>query len=294
MSQANFSDYRTYTSGSTMSIHRRVRISGTTLALAGAADTDSLGELRDDVVTSGDDVSVRHCNSTGTHKMVAHAAFSAFAQLYAAAAGRVDDSGSVPIGIALEAATAQDDIIEVVPLLGSNYQHALKEYAVDLTSFRTWDDMAVNLPAAAANDDFGYVTGTPGTNAPALQGVDAGGTAETQIGAVNVVLPPEYVDGETITLRVAALMLVVADATSTLDVNAYRADAPTVDICATAVQSINSATVADIDFTLTPTDCVAGDVINLVLTTVATDSGNAAPLINSRINKVSMLLDVNY
>jgi hypothetical protein len=59
-------------------------------------------------------VTVALLNRPGTFKMCAHAAITVGATLYGVAAGRVDDTGTgSTLGLALEAATAQDDIIEV-------------------------------------------------------------------------------------------------------------------------------------------------------------------------------------
>ena len=301
MSQATEGRQKTFQASAALSKYRRVRLSSGKLAYAGAADTDAVGTLTRDVLAADEYVTVDLANAEGTQIMVAHAAFSAYAAVYAAADGRVDDAGTVLVGITLEAATAQDDHVEVLTSPATTIatfarstftQDDLQEYALPPEAWRTWDALATNLPGTAAADDLALVTGTAGTDAPKIQSGDAGGTTVTQKAGINYTVPIEYVDGQTITLRANTAMQVVSDTTATIDFSVYRQAAPTVDLCATAAQSINSATPADKDFTITPTNVVAGDILNIVMTVAITDAGDAAPNIQALIHKTSMLLDV--
>lgn len=174
-------------------------------------------------------------------------------------------------------------------------QDANKCYAIPIHAFRVWDAMATNLPAAAANDDMGIITGTPGTDVPTLQGVDFGGATSDEKCAFEFCLPAEYDAGQTITLRLRAAMLTtVADTSCTLDVNCYKSSrdgAASADICATAAQNMNSLTPANYDFTVTPTGLAAGDRLVFVLTFAGADSGNLGEMI-PEISQVELLLDV--
>ena len=69
---------------------------------------------------SGDAVNVALWSKAGTHKVVASAAISKDAIVYSAASGKVGASASTayPLGIAIEAAGADGDIIEMMPLVG--------------------------------------------------------------------------------------------------------------------------------------------------------------------------------
>jgi len=157
------------------------------------------------------------------------------------------------------------------------------EYKIGLLSARTHDALATNLPGTAANDDMGLITGTPGTDAPTLQGVDFGGASTDEKAAFEVVLPASYRAGAAVTLRVKAGMLTtVSDGTATVDVEAWKdAGDGSVgsDICATAAQSINSLTMADKDFTITPTGLVAGDKLIVRLSFGGSDTGNLGVMI---------------
>ncbi len=168
-------------------------------------------------------------------------------------------------------------------------------YAVPLEHMRVHDALASALPTTASADDMGFIPGTFGTDAPTLQGVDFGGTATDEKCRFQYRLPVEYVDGQTITLRCHAGMLTtVSDGTATLDAEVYLDDgegAVGSDICATAAQSINSLTLADIDFTVTPAGVVSGSLLDIRLSFAGSDTGDLGVMIPT-ITAVSMLLDV--
>ena len=174
-------------------------------------------------------------------------------------------------------------------------QEPLVPYPIKLTDFKVHDAMITNLPGTAANDDMALITGTPGTDAPTLQGVDFGGASTDEKAAAIFVLPPEYQSGESITVRVRAAMLTtVSDGTATVDVECWSADgngAVGSDICATAAQSINSLTPANLDFTITPTGRAAGDVLIIRLSFGGSDTGDAGVMV-PEISNVSVLLDI--
>lgn len=167
-------------------------------------------------------------------------------------------------------------------------------WPIKLTDCKTFDSLDVNLPAAAANDDMGLVTGTPGTNALTLQGVDFGGTTSDEKCGFIYPLPIEYVAGQSVTLRAHAGMLTtISDGATTLDCSAWADDGDgtvSSDLCATAATSIKSLTLADIDFTITPTTLTPGMLLFVQLSFAGTDSGNLGVMI-ATITKLSMLLD---
>ena len=94
----------------------RVKHSGTakTVETAGAGE-DWIGTA-ETTVADGKQVNVRLRTAAGTRKMVAAGALSIGDVVYGAASGKIDDTAAgQAIGYALEAATADGDIIEVVP-----------------------------------------------------------------------------------------------------------------------------------------------------------------------------------
>lgn len=290
---------RTFTAGGAISQYARVKFDGTSVTAAGASD-DWIGVAQQAAFASGDVVAVRLRTSEGTCKMIASAAISAGAEVQGAAAGKIATSAGTgsACGTALEAATDDGDVIEVLGnVIGSVAraditQQDLAVYPVALELFRVHDALQTALPTTAANDDLGLTAGTFGTSAPVLNSVDFGGTSTTAYGRVRVPVPVEYVAGQTVTLRVNAGMLTtVSDGTATVDASVYRDAAPTVDICATAAQSANSLTAADLDFTLTPTNVVPGDILDIRLAVAGSDSGDAGEM-KVQINSVELLLDV--
>lgn len=93
---------------------RLVEVSGNnTIANAAADAPDVVGVAGFDGV-SGDRITV-YLRPTGIHRLVAAGAIAAGAKVTAATAGKVQTIGSGvnPIGIALEAAAADNDVIDV-------------------------------------------------------------------------------------------------------------------------------------------------------------------------------------
>ena len=282
----------------------RVKLSAGYLVVAGAAE-DELGTIEQRVLAGDTVAAVLPIDTPGVRHMVAAGAIAANATVYAAANGKIADSGTLIRGFAMEAASGDGSVIRVMTQRASItgtvaranlVQDDLAAYVIDLvTAMRVHDARQTNLPATAANDDMALITGTPGTDAPTLQGVDFGGTSTDEKCAFTFALPPEYVAGETITLRVRAAMLTtVSDGTALVDAEVWKQDgdgAVGADICATAAQSINSLTPANKDFTITPTGLVAGDVLQVRLSFSGADVGNVGVMI-PEISKVTMLLDV--
>jgi hypothetical protein len=160
-----------------------------------------------------------------------------------------------------------------------------------LSDLRVWNAPGTHLPAAAAADDHGLVHSAMNA-AEIVTGLDAGGTIETQYCRFDIPVPIEYVLGQSISAVINASMEVVADDSAVLDLEVYREAAPTVDICATAQQSINSATPADVEFTITPSTVAVGDVLKCRIKTVVTDSGDAEDDIQAQIHSVAVCFDV--
>lgn len=193
----------------------------------------------------------------------------------------VDTSNATISGITGAIATAST-ITKVSGVIG-----------IPLVSGHTWDSLAVNIPATAGNDDMGLVTGTPGTNAPQLQGLDVGGGgSETDAGSVGFqfVVPDWYTTGGTMTLQILAGMLTtVAQTTAKIYVKAWVPDYAnkdgTVGVLnngATGV-SINSLTFATVEF-LIDDDLAAhvlapGDVVQLQIQAKVNDTTDAGVMI---------------
>jgi len=117
MSQLIDNPVRTYQAASAMAAYLRVKLNGSNkLAVCGAgASENEVGTLTKRTTAADEYVGVRAPTASGTCKMIAAGAFSREAVVYAAASGKIDDTvNGKPIGIALEAATADGDVVEVL------------------------------------------------------------------------------------------------------------------------------------------------------------------------------------
>ena len=296
---------KTFLATEALAAFRRVKLSsgsGTAVEYADQSDSSSYLGITTHSAAIGEQVAVELKGVTKTLKATAADSFAAGAILYAANDGKVSDSSSGnAIGTALEAAAADGDVVEVIldggaAAIGSTRltwaQEDLKPYPIVISKFRVWDAPSTVQPASASSDDLGVIAGTFGSSAPILKTSSAKNTTIGQKTRFQFEVPPEYVPGETITLRVnAGMMTSVANTSCTLDAEVVRQAEPSTDICATNAQSINSLTAVNKDFTITPTYVVVGDILDVVLTIAATDSQNSVEVYGA-INSVTMLLDI--
>jgi len=115
MSQYN-EGIKAFTSGEALAARRRVKWSSSTVVYADAGEA-CIG-VTEHACASGEIVSVRLRNHPGTFKIAASEALSAGASLYGANDGKVADTASgTAYYTALEAATANGDIIECMPIV---------------------------------------------------------------------------------------------------------------------------------------------------------------------------------
>lgn len=148
-----------------------------------------------------------------------------------------------------------------------------------------------------ATDDLSVVGGTLGTNAPSLQTEDLRDVGVTwRYRRYAVILPPEYVAGETVLIRVKGGMITtVADTTAFADVNCYENEednSVSADLCTTAETTINAliATATTVDFTITAATLSPGSVLDVRVGVEVTDASTGAEVIGC-ITKISLLCD---
>lgn len=110
------SNHKAFTCGGTaIAANTRVKLSSGVLAAAGLTDKEIGITTRRIEADAVGDVLLRTAN--GTTRMIAADSFSAGAAVYTAASGKISDTqgtGAFLIGIALEAATADGDVVEVL------------------------------------------------------------------------------------------------------------------------------------------------------------------------------------
>lgn len=176
-------------------------------------------------------------------------------------------------------------------------QDNLQVFKIQLASFRIWDAFHTNLPGTSATDDLALIGGTFATLAPSIQTYDLQNATATLYARVSIPLPVEYVAAQTIVLRFHAGMITnFADGSATLDVQAYEsidgaALGISADLCTTAAQSINSTTLADKDFIITPTALSPGDILDVRVTIAIVDTATGAELIGV-IGSAALLADI--
>jgi hypothetical protein len=159
---------------------------------------------------------------------------------------------------------------------------------------RVWDAFATLLPATPLTDNLGLVTNTWLTTAPTVETEDlktAGLT--TSFCRFQFAVPDNYVAAGPVTLRLfAGMKTTVADVTATIDAEVVRTAAPSVDICSTGAQSINSLTPANKDFVLTPTAIVPGDILDVRIAIAVNDAASITVVIG-QLQHITMLLTNN-
>jgi len=116
MSQYVDGNEKAFSASAAITQYARVKVSGAgTVAEAGLAEKEIGTALNE--AASGEVVTVRLRTASGTHKMIAKEALAVGATVYTEADGKVQDTAEASafqVGTALEAATAENDIIEVI------------------------------------------------------------------------------------------------------------------------------------------------------------------------------------
>lgn len=104
----------TFIATAAMAPYLRVKLSGGKLVAAGAVDNE-VGTLESRVLAADAPAAVVPKNAEGTIKMVAAGAISKFANVYGAAAGKIDDVVNANfIGMAMAATSGDGSLIEVI------------------------------------------------------------------------------------------------------------------------------------------------------------------------------------
>jgi len=94
--------------------HIRVAVLSTGKVAAAEAGQMGIGTTDNPATAADQFIPIRLNSAQGTRKVVANGAISEGALVYCAASGKVGSSGSVVYGVALEAATTDGDVIEVM------------------------------------------------------------------------------------------------------------------------------------------------------------------------------------
>lgn len=151
MSQYIHAPVKSFVAGGALGQHLRVKATAGKMALAGASDRE-LGTLEYSTFADGDAAAVRIRTAEGTFKGIASEAITAYAVCYAAAGGKVSATGTVIVGITLEAATSDGDVIEIMRL-GQDPQNS--DAGTDESAFVVDQDSAAAKISLDTNEATG-------------------------------------------------------------------------------------------------------------------------------------------
>ncbi len=167
-------------------------------------------------------------------------------------------------------------------------QETLALYAIPWTAWRIWDSYHTNLPGTAATDDLGLIGGTFATNAPSLQTEDLkseSANPTNNFARCMMTLPPEYVAAETVKIRfTAGMKTTLSDGTALLDCIVHESDLDdtvSADLVTTSATDMNFLVpaMATIDFDVTATALVAGNILDIRVGTAINDGSGATAVI---------------
>lgn len=158
---------------------------------------------------------------------------------------------------------------------------------IPIGSIRAADGAGIGI-SETAGDHFLLL----GTNLINLQGEVANNETEVSVSYFQFILPPEYISGGSITVRIRCKIAGAGtDNGSTVDLNVYKQADQAVgsDLCATAAATFAAkATWYNKDFVVTPTGLVSGDTINVKLSSSVIESASSDLIFYSEPPKILM------
>jgi hypothetical protein len=111
MSQQTDNAFKTFTAGEALGAFPRVKLSSGTIVYADSEEA-AIGVTQAAIASGAEGAVKLIAGGVGTYKVKAAGAITANASVYAADDGEIDGAGTTVMGTALEAATADGDIIE--------------------------------------------------------------------------------------------------------------------------------------------------------------------------------------
>lgn len=252
---------------------------GVTNLDAGASGTAGTVDIFPSSATSGK-IAITAADSAGDYTTTIVNASQAAARTYT-----IPDAGGAANFVMLTSAQNTAGQLDREDLS----EDALQAYGIPVNSIMAADGARVGISETAG--DFFLALGT---NTIELQGEEAISETEASVGYIQFVLPPEYVAAGDVTIRFRCqLDGAGTDNSSTFDVEVYEQGDGAVgsDICATdAVSFAAKSTYYNKDFTVTATDLVAGDILNIKFTASVIESAGSALAFYSDPPKI--LLDI--
>ncbi len=297
----NVQDYPSLPTNAALDPYLRYKMTAGFLALAGSSE-DEVGTLANRVFATDSVGTIIPREKAGVRKAVASKSIAQYATVYAAASGQISDSGTLIRGMALEAASGAGSQIRVLWALASltgNPARAnlgtdsLAVHYLRLTDMLTHATMvALGSAAGTPAGDCGLTPGTAGTNSPLIKGEAASGNSKSDAFRFLYPLPIDYVAGGSIKIRIRANMTGNVNTAQTVVAAAYLAGGDgTVgsNLVTTAAQTLTTSMV-DYDFVVTPSGLVAGNVLDVLVTLVANDTGGTSNKL-AQVGQVAVLHD---
>lgn len=168
-------------------------------------------------------------------------------------------------------------------------EDALQAYGIPIHLIKAADGADLAL-AETAGDHFISLA----ANVWLLEGEEAISETEVSVSNFQFVLPPEYVSGGDVKLRLKHQCTGAGtNGASTIDVEAYEQTgngAVGADLCTTVAQTVAKDSWTTSDFVITATGLVAGDILNFKITTSIIESAGSA--LAAQIDGIAVLLDV--
>jgi len=187
---------------------------------------------------------------------------------------------------------AYTDNANGAPARADMEQEANAIYRVPLMTCRNANGTVMDATGGAGL--FSIANGGYGAGTLVLNSEGANGNTKTDTLCFEFALPPEYDDGETVTIKVHAKYSGAGTVgTKTLDLEAYELDAEGAtagDICGTAIQTLTTS-FASYSFTITPAGLAAGDKILVFVQAVIQESISGGAL-TVTIGDIRATLDI--
>jgi hypothetical protein len=169
-------------------------------------------------------------------------------------------------------------------------EDALAVYGIPISLFRQEDGIPLAATETADTFCLNYAA-----NVWLIYGEESLSETETSEGSFQFVLPPEYVSGGDVKVRIKHTVTGTGTlgATATIDVEAFEQDgngAIGSDLVTTTAATTTDASWTTTDFVVTPTNLVAGDILNIVVTSAIQETAGTAIRIN--LDGIAVLLDI--
>ena len=174
--------------------------------------------------------------------------------------------------------------------------NTLQKYLIKPTDWFVHDAIHTALTATSSADDLAVDGEAFGTAVPYITTGDIMGVSTTRRARTLFSLPPEYVNGSSVTIRAhSGMTTTIATGLCTIDFEVYLAGNEKVksgsDLVTTAATDMNSLTFADRDFSVTSTGLVRGNWLDIRMSLTFVDTAVSGDHICD-VGEVNVLLSI--